>query len=115
MTRLEAPTWLSQRAWDLRIIHSTIGWQVNLQPYCVRPSSHPVFDYAEHGDTEALGALMRSGQASIHDIDEDGWSLLHVSAHEFGSVIVTLIRPHSSPVIIAVLKWSSNCYSGELT
>ncbi|ETS88140.1 hypothetical protein PFICI_01968 [Pestalotiopsis fici W106-1] len=77
MTRFEAPSWLSQRAWDLRITHSTSGWQMNLKPYCVRPDGDQVFDHVRNGDTQALGWLIRSGRASIYDIDKDGWSLLH--------------------------------------
>ncbi|KAF7528026.1 hypothetical protein G7054_g10304 [Neopestalotiopsis clavispora] len=77
MTRFESPAWLSQRAWDLRITHSTSGWQVNLKPYCVRSRDDVLFDYAMYGATQALEKLIRSGQASVYDIDENGYSLLH--------------------------------------
>lgn len=82
MTRFEAPSWLSQSAWDLRITHSTSGWQINLKPYCVRPLNDEVFEHARNGNTQALGELIRSGEASIHDIDEEGGNFLYVSTHE---------------------------------
>lgn len=79
MTRLEAPFWMSQRAWDLQVSHSTSGWQLNLRPYCIRPHDHPVFKHAQNGETEALFELLKSGQASIYDTVQDGQGVLHVS------------------------------------
>ncbi|KAI0098058.1 ankyrin repeat-containing domain protein [Nemania sp. FL0031] len=47
--------------------------------YNVVPYNSLVFQIASWGRVEDLIALLSNGQASLHDRDEEGWSLLHYS------------------------------------
>lgn len=40
----------------------------------------PIFQLARQGKVEDILDLVGNGQASFHDRDEEGWSLLHVSS-----------------------------------
>jgi hypothetical protein len=47
------------------------------------PSHSPIFELAREGKLQSILELVGNGQASPHDRDEHGWSLLHVSpAHD---------------------------------
>ncbi len=50
-----------------------------LTVYNVVPIDSPIFELAKAGKTQDILELVGSGQASFHDRDERGWSLLHVS------------------------------------
>ena len=45
----------------------------------VVPIDSPIFQLAKAGKTQDILELVRNGTASLHDRDERGWSLLHVS------------------------------------
>lgn len=54
-------------------------WQYNISPVNVRPDDSLVFHFCEMGNTEAVRELLERQQASVHDVDSNGWTLLHVS------------------------------------
>jgi hypothetical protein len=43
-----------------------------------RSSSDEIFQFCEDGNTERVWELLRYGEASVFDVDENGQSLLHV-------------------------------------
>lgn len=45
----------------------------------VVPSNSSIFELAKEGKIQDILELVGSGRASLHDRDERGWSLLHVS------------------------------------
>lgn len=61
--------------------HST--WQYSISPVCVRPDDSLIFRFCELGNTEAVRELFIRGEASLHDINTDGMTLLHVSSHNY--------------------------------
>jgi hypothetical protein len=66
-----------QAACRLSLSRSISGWQINLQPYSIRPKDSQVFKHAAEGDFQGLYRLINTGQASPFDRDENGESLLH--------------------------------------
>lgn len=46
----------------------------------VRPNDTPIFEACSNLDLPVVKHLLETGEASIHDVDEDGWGLLEVSA-----------------------------------
>ncbi len=51
--------------------------------YAVVSSDLPIFRLAKAGKVQDIFQLVADGQASLHDRDEHGWSLLHVSTVAF--------------------------------
>lgn len=47
----------------------------------ILPNNSHVFQVASHGSVQDLMRLIFDNKASLHDHDENGWSLLHVSIH----------------------------------
>ncbi|KAL4909682.1 nucleoside phosphorylase domain-containing protein [Aspergillus multicolor] len=56
------------------------SWQYNLKPVYARPDDSLIFRLCETGNTEAVREMLTGGEASIHDTDTRGWSLLHFAA-----------------------------------
>jgi hypothetical protein len=52
--------------------------KLQVKSYPVVPQIAPIVIYAQNGDTPNLRRLIESGKASVNDIAEDGWSILHV-------------------------------------
>ncbi len=60
----------------------------------VIPSGSPIFELAKQGKAQDILELVGVGQASLHDRDENGWSVLHVSSASSCSLIYkTADRP----------------------
>lgn len=55
-------------------------WQYNISPVYVRPDDSVIFRFCQLGNTEAVRELFVRGEASVHDINTNGMSLLHVSS-----------------------------------
>lgn len=78
------PIWMASRA----LIVSGLGrdlfgpgasWTVRV-PSVFQSMEHDVAITARHGDLCALQKLLSQRRCSLYDVDEDGWTLLHVSA-----------------------------------
>lgn len=82
---LQLPQWLWGKAWDLQTKSATGGWQYNMRISVVRPNSAPVFQYAYKGMLDSVLEELRSGRASIHDCNSDGWTVFHYSCYVSGS------------------------------
>lgn len=44
----------------------------------MRPKDAAIFLALEHNDVDAVKRLLAAGNASMHDVNEEGQSLLHV-------------------------------------
>lgn len=75
----QLPLWLLRRRIDLYTSQTHSGWDCSLSIYNVRPSDAPIFRYANEGNIDAIKRLFQGNMASPYDVDEDGYSLLHVS------------------------------------
>lgn len=66
------------------LLEWVIGHQFNsikfgLQSFNLRPGTSRIFDSSSRGDLEAVRRLIENGLASPNDVDEEGWTPLHVS------------------------------------
>ncbi|KAL4804697.1 hypothetical protein BDV18DRAFT_26868 [Aspergillus unguis] len=78
--RIQHPSWLTQKAWDMQVQKSHDGWKALLRPWSVRPSDTDIFLHVEAGSTSAVLQELRSNRASLHDRDPEGLTLLHYAA-----------------------------------
>lgn len=63
----------------------------------VVPSHSTIFKMARQGKVQDILELVGSGQASVHDRDEDGWSLLHVRSGCYISLVS--VAPSSAALL----------------
>ena len=76
----KSPTWLSSKILSLMLTSSLAGGlQMHLRTLRKIPTSSDIFRLAITGDVIKMKALFRDGKASIYDVDDRGWSNLHVS------------------------------------
>ena len=77
---LHFPPWLVRSTWEFELRRwPDGGWQqLSFRCVNVRANGPIAFQYVRHGDLEGLLALFGKGAASPFDIDEQGWTLLHV-------------------------------------
>lgn len=73
------PSWLMQVGWDLQVHRSTCGWKMSLINWKTRPSNAKIFEYIENNQTGLVLRAINDGEASIHDRDEKGSTLIEVS------------------------------------
>lgn len=66
----------------LQASHVYGRWTYSYTPIYVVPNNSPVFAACEVGDLEEIERLFGTGDATIYDTNENGWTLLHVSARK---------------------------------
>ncbi len=93
-------SWLSRPAvWNLTVQQksSSIGHNLNIQPTYSPIVSHksPIFQSCREGDLLKVIEILRTGQASVHDIDEWGRGLMHVSPFRFCAEQCSRLIRHS--------------------
>ncbi|KAI0377506.1 hypothetical protein F5Y04DRAFT_291741 [Hypomontagnella monticulosa] len=74
---LQAPTWLSQRSWELYSNKAYGSWQWNIRTYSTVPRVSKVIKIAKKGSPEDLQQLCDAGLASLYDRDLEGRGLLY--------------------------------------
>jgi hypothetical protein len=82
--KLRLPMLFSSRIWEIAHVNAYQGWDLSLRTYNQLPRDARIFNYCYAGDFESVKRMIHSGEASLHDVDEDGNNLLSVSltAHE---------------------------------
>ncbi|KAI9747680.1 MAG: hypothetical protein M4579_007415, partial [Chaenotheca gracillima] len=77
------PSWLSRAGVIVSSRWSGQGWipSIQIRPVNVRPINALVFEFAASGNAAGLQSLMRRGEASVSDVDEEGWTPLHFAAN----------------------------------
>jgi hypothetical protein len=82
--KLRLPMLFSSRVWDIAHVNAYQGWDLRFRTYNQLPRDARIFNYCYAGDFESVKRMIHSGEASLHDVDEDGNNLLSVSltAHE---------------------------------
>lgn len=70
--------WLANSAIHISLASSALSVQSNLTTLRVIPDSAAIFGAVSVGDVSSMQRLFQEGKASVHDIDEHGWTLLHV-------------------------------------
>jgi len=92
----QLPQWLFRRRFDLYTSQTHSGWNFSLNIYNVRPRKSPIFRHVRDGNISAIERLFQDKTASPFDVNEDGFSLLHVG----GS------NTSSSPSILTKCKYA---------
>jgi hypothetical protein len=69
---------LLKRAIEASFLMNGFRLRVRLQSHPVVSESSDIVRFARMGDFESLARMIRTGQASIFDATEDGWTILHV-------------------------------------
>ncbi|KZL78236.1 hypothetical protein CT0861_07881, partial [Colletotrichum tofieldiae] len=75
--RVQLPWWISETVWDFQAHRAYTGWKISLKLWIRRPNDAPIFIYVEKGSLHAVMKAFNSNEASLQDVDEIGWSLLH--------------------------------------
>lgn len=92
------PMWFISRA-----IAATIrGPQVMITALRKRPSSDVVFTFAEMDNWKEISKRFDEGHASVLDVDEEGWSILHVSCASPNAEFVLMLN--SGRLLVAHLR-----------
>lgn len=63
---------------EAMITKSQAGWQYNILPVRSVPDDALVFEFCKLGNVDAVRELFRRGDASVLDVNRDGWRPLHV-------------------------------------
>lgn len=66
------------KVWALQAKRCYSGWTFNIRTHNVVSWDAPIFDACWDGDLQEMQRLFSTGLASVHDCNDEGWSLLHV-------------------------------------
>jgi len=75
---LVLPHWLAQYSLQISVRQAAQNWTLNLKPYRTVPENSELFVAIQFGDFDKSQYLINSGQASVFDQDEHGWTALQV-------------------------------------
>lgn len=76
--RYRYPSWLFARAFLVALSSSPGALQVSLRSARVIPPKSEIFRLVISGDLEGVKSMLSQGQASIYDVDDQSWTLIHV-------------------------------------
>ncbi|KAI8680351.1 hypothetical protein NCS57_00315600 [Fusarium keratoplasticum] len=77
--RLQLPRWILQKTWDFQFYRSYDGWKFQLKNWNICPNDSPIFRFAEKGRTDLILEAFDRNEASLHDVNEDGDTLIEIS------------------------------------
>ncbi|KAK2016496.1 hypothetical protein LZ32DRAFT_80181 [Colletotrichum eremochloae] len=77
--RVQLPRWISETFWDFQAYRARTGWKASLKPWTMRPWDDLIFDLCKTGSLDEVLQALQSNEASIQDIQPNGWTLLHVA------------------------------------
>ena len=80
------PPWLVAQAFHLSVSSSPRNMISSLTTMRVLPGSARVFAVVSNGTINELRSMFQKGQASIYDISEQNWTLLHVCESHSGQI-----------------------------
>jgi hypothetical protein len=76
---LVLPQWLAQYSLQISVCRAAQGWSLNLKPYRTVAHNPELLDIIAHGDNfDEFRSLFDSGQVTVFDRNEHGWTVLHV-------------------------------------
>ena len=56
------------------------GWQCKIVPFRLVPADASIFEFCATNNLSAVRSLLSRGEASVRDVDPEGWTPLHVSS-----------------------------------
>lgn len=73
-----------KRALHMSVDQPSAGpWKPTMTIYNTVPENAPIFDLCARGDVDGVRDLLLGGSASIHDMDPDGFTPIHVRQRKF--------------------------------
>jgi hypothetical protein len=88
------------------------GWNYKLRYFNAVSKIAPIFKLCKEGNIRAVEQLFGSGRASPWDVDEDGWTPLHVAAkYRHRSLCQLLLDSNSDSRALTYPKSSNSVYS----
>ncbi|KAF2452460.1 hypothetical protein BDY21DRAFT_172558 [Lineolata rhizophorae] len=78
------PSWWLQKLGLRKLIRTSVGWSdhsgwnISLKPVCIRPYDTLIFRLCKSDDVHSVRALLHHREASIHDVDPEGRTLLEL-------------------------------------
>ncbi|KAM0715765.1 hypothetical protein Q7P37_008279 [Cladosporium fusiforme] len=79
--QLRLPFWFSARVWDIARVDAQQGWDLRFRTYNVRSSDAEIFQYCQNGSLEQVQRMIRSGKASLSDVNSRGENLLQAMSY----------------------------------
>lgn len=70
------------RALSFQRVRSCGAWKYNFRQFRVVPFG-PIFKACKNGRVEDIIEILGEGSASLYDVDDYGWSLLHVCLEDY--------------------------------
>lgn len=77
---LTVPLWLAQRSLQIDVCRTAQNWTLSLRPYRTISYYADIWGTIRQGDFDRIRDLIESGQATVFDRLDNGWTLLHVCA-----------------------------------
>ena len=76
--RVQPPTWLAAKAWDLQVCRALAGWNIQMRTWITRPWGTDIFRWTRAGLTDRVVEAIVNKEASLYDRDPAGNSLAMV-------------------------------------
>ncbi|GFF47448.1 ankyrin [Aspergillus udagawae] len=77
----DSPVAFPRKAYELSVVSRAWKLKVQVHSYPVVPETSDVIQFAQTGSVEGLKMLKDSGRATLREMAEDGWTLLHYAAY----------------------------------
>lgn len=91
-------------------------WSYTIQPVHAIPDDSLIFTFCRKGNVDAVRELFKRRDASVYDVDTNGWTPLHVSLLLSSLVEVPAkLNIHRSQYTWVILKWQSCWFQRVLT
>jgi hypothetical protein len=81
-----------------------------LQTFHLRPGWSPIFEYVNHGDLQGVLNLIHNGFASPNDVDQEGWTVLHVGFVYSPNMMYQPILIYFSLQLLLINSPYANCF-----
>jgi hypothetical protein len=72
------PSWLVQQSLQVNLSRAAQSWTLSLRPYRTISHDAEIWDAISEADFDRMRHLVESGQATVFDQLDHGWTLLHV-------------------------------------
>lgn len=76
--RVQPPSWLASKAWDLQVCRALAGWDIQMRTWITRPHDSDIFKWVIAGWTDQVVEAIMNKEASLYDRDPGGDSLAKV-------------------------------------
>ncbi|GAB7324210.1 hypothetical protein MBLNU13_g07570t1 [Cladosporium sp. NU13] len=107
--RFQLPTLFTSRVWEIARIDAHQGWDLCFRTYNRRPSNAEIFRHCHRANLTEVQRLIQNGEASLLDVNEDGYNLLWVASWSLSS------RSSSFDLIEWLFHQGLRLYGAELT